>query len=53
MALAGGIHAALGTCFSCCKSETIWFYYAVMGPKDADGIANRVDPDQTAPLGAV
>ena len=24
-----------------------------MGPKDADGIANSVDPDQTAPLGAV
>ena len=28
------------------------FYYKVMGPKDADGMANRVDPDQTAP-GAV
>ena len=24
-----------------------------MHPKDADGIANSVDPDQTAPLGAV
>ena len=24
-----------------------------MGPKDADGIANSVDPDQTASLGAV
>ena len=24
-----------------------------MHPKDAEGIANRVDPDQTAPLGAV
>ena len=24
-----------------------------MGPKDAEGIANSVDPDQTAPLGAV
>ena len=23
-----------------------------MNPKDADGIANSVDPDQTAPLGA-
>ena len=22
-------------------------------PKDADGMANSVDPDQTAPLGAV
>ena len=24
-----------------------------MHPTDADGIANSVDPDQTAPLGAV
>ena len=24
-----------------------------MGPKYADGMANSVDPDQTAPLGAV
>ena len=24
-----------------------------MGPKDVDRIANAVDPDQTAPLGAV
>ena len=24
-----------------------------MGPKDTDGIANSVDPDQTASLGAV
>ena len=24
-----------------------------MGPEDADGKANSVDPDQTAPLGAV
>ena len=24
-----------------------------MGPKDADGMANSVGPDQTAPLGAV
>ena len=24
-----------------------------MHPKDADGIANSVDPDQTAPVGAV
>ena len=27
--------------------------HAVMHPKDADGIANSVDSDQTAPLGAV
>ena len=24
-----------------------------MNPKDANGMANSVDPDQTAPLGAV
>ena len=24
-----------------------------MSPRDADGMANSVDPDQTAPLGAV
>ena len=24
-----------------------------MSPKDADGMANSVDPDQNAPLGAV
>ena len=27
--------------------------HAVMVPKDSDGIAKSVDPDQTAPLGAV
>ena len=31
----------------------MWLYYRVMSPKDADGMANSVDPDQTAPLGAV
>ena len=30
-----------------------WFYSAVMQPNDADGMANSVDPDQTAPFGAV
>ena len=25
-------------------------YYIVMSPKDADEMANSVDPDQTAPL---
>ena len=29
------------------------FYHRLMHPKDADGIANSEDPDQTAPLGAV
>ena len=31
----------------------MWLYYRVMSPNDADGMANSVDPDQTAPLGAV
>ena len=34
---------------NCCnypKIITILFYYRVMGPKDADGMANHVDPDQ-------
>ena len=35
------------------KLGTVLFYYIVMGPKDADGTANSVDPDQNAPLGAV
>ena len=26
----------------------MWFYHRVMCPKDADVMANRVDPDQTA-----
>ena len=28
-------------------------YYRVMSPNNADGMANSVDPDQPAPLGAV
>ena len=31
----------------------MWLYHRVMRPNDADGMANSVDPDQTAPLGAV
>ena len=41
---------------NCCnhpKSWTRWRFLRVMHPKDAEGIANSVDPDQTAPLGAV
>ena len=40
----------------CCKHSkiwTMWLYHRVMSPNDADGMANSVDPDQTAPLGAV
>ena len=31
----------------------MWLYHRVVSPNDADGMANSVDPDQTAPLGAV
>ena len=31
----------------------MWLYHRVMSPNDADGMANSVDPDQTAPVGAV
>ena len=33
------------------KISTKLLYHRVMRPKDADNIANSVDPDQTAPLG--
>ena len=29
----------------------MWLFHRVMSPNDADGMANSVDPDQTAPLG--
>ena len=29
------------------------FFYRVMGSKDVEGMANNVDPDQTAPQGTV
>ena len=32
------------------KIWTVWLYHRVMRPNDADGMANSVDPDQTAPL---
>ena len=31
----------------------MWLYYRVVSPNHADGMAYSVDPDQTAPLGAV
>ena len=40
----------------CCnhsKIWLIWLYHREMSPNDADRMANSVDPDQTAPLGAV
>ena len=33
----------------CPKNGTIWFHNAEMRPEDADGAANSIDPDQTAP----
>ena len=36
----------------CCNQSkiwTMWLYRRVMSPNDADGMANSVDPDQTAP----
>ena len=36
---------------NCCKIPkclTMWFYHKELCPKDSDGIANSVDPDQTA-----
>ena len=40
---------------NCCnypKIWTVWFYQILICPKDADGLANSVDPDQTVPAGA-
>ena len=31
----------------------MWLYHGIMSLKDTDGMANSVDPDQTARLGAV
>ena len=31
----------------------MWLYHRVISQNDGDGMANSVDPDQTAPLGAV
>ena len=31
----------------------MWLHHRVMSPNNADGMANSVDPDQTAPLGVV
>ena len=36
----------------CCNYPsiaTVSFYYRMIGPNDADRVANIVDPDQTAP----
>ena len=31
------------------KIQTMWLYHSVISPKDADGMANSVDTNQTAP----
>ena len=36
-------------CSNHSKIWTMWLYHRVMSPNDADGMANSVDPDQTAP----
>ena len=36
----------------CCNHPKMWtmlLYHRVMSPNDADGMANSVNPDQTAP----
>ena len=41
---------------NCCNYPeiwTVWFYHTVMYSKEADRMANSVDPDQTAPYEAV
>ena len=35
-------------CYNHSKIWTMWLYYRVMSPNNADGMANSVDPDQTA-----
>ena len=40
-------------CHSCPKNRKVWCNFALMHPKDADGMANSVDPDQTASSEAV
>ena len=40
-------------CHNCPKNRKVWCNIALMHPKDADGIAKSVDPDQTASSEAV
>ena len=40
-------------CHNCPKNRKVWCNIALMHPKDADGVANSVDPDQTASSEAV
>ena len=40
-------------CHNCPKNRKVWCNIALMHPKDADGMANSVDLDQTASSEAV
>ena len=40
-------------CHNCPKNRKVWCNIALLHPKDADGMANSVDPDQTASSEAV
>ena len=40
-------------CHNCPKNRKVWRNIALMHPKDADGMASSVDPDQTASPEAV
>ena len=40
-------------CHNCPKNRNVWCIIALMHPKDADGMANSIDPDQTASSEAV
>ena len=40
-------------CHNCPKNRKVWCNIALMHPKDADGMANSVHPDQTASSEAV
>ena len=40
-------------CHNCPRNRKVWCNIALMHPKDADGMANSVDPDQTASSEAV
>ena len=49
MVLAGGIRVTPGTCSGYPKILLKWIFCRVIRLNDPDGMANSVDPDQTAP----
>ena len=42
-------YSELKHCCNYTKIRTVWLYRRIMSPKDADGMANSVVPDRTAP----